>query len=154
MTDEEIAVFRRRELWDLQRSCQAKIAEAAEGQSRGLESETNCAEDLTKHGGSPLSDVSSLEDVLISHAAREKMHHPQQPHRSRSIPSQSSRSGTVISTDSIKRRRLREVPYDERHKRNWESYIEENDPLEGSLTHRRMARELDNLKQETFEMDY
>jgi hypothetical protein len=54
-----------------------------------------------------------------------------------------------------KPRRLGEdVPYEERKKRTWEGYIAGKDAVQGSLTHRRLARELDDQKVETVEMDY
>jgi hypothetical protein len=47
-----------------------------------------------------------------------------------------------------------EVPYQERKKRTWEGYIAGKDAVQGSLTHRRLARELDDQKVEAVEMDY
>jgi hypothetical protein len=46
------------------------------------------------------------------------------------------------------------VPYDERKKRSWEGFIAGKDVVQGSLTHRRIARELDDQKVEAVEMDY
>lgn len=171
LTDEQIADFRQTELWHL----------------RADEED----EDIPNGATSPRSEVSSLEEELMSQAVRDKMQRPpniqqsqnmQQPHdthQSHTMPqahdipephsiqqpqsqattllhreSSQTRSDSATSDKSIKRRRSQEVPYDERRKRHWESYIEENDPVEGSLTHRRMARELDNQKEEAFDMDY
>lgn len=52
------------------------------------------------------------------------------------------------------RRAKHDVPYNERNKRNWEQYIDDKDAVQGSLTHRRMARELDNKKEDAIFMDY
>lgn len=177
LTDEDIAFFRRREQWDLERRQAEDLDErVAEWSSEGAGGDENFAKQTMNRALSPRSDVSSLEDELVSAAVREKMHQipPEKPQAQALQPkpselrqaawqqswnpprehSQSSRSDTVVATDGNKRRRTREVPYEERHKRNWESYIEANDPLEGSLTHRRLARELDDQKQESIEMDY
>ncbi|QIW96387.1 hypothetical protein AMS68_001905 [Peltaster fructicola] len=47
-----------------------------------------------------------------------------------------------------------EVPYDQRKKRKWEGYIEHKDPVQGSMTHRRLARELDAQESGSIDMDY
>lgn len=163
LTDEQIEVFRRTEMWHLERKELQLAEEAAEKAAEGPLEAVEVArggkvrtleEDLASGARSPVSDTSSLEDELMTRAAREKMQQPTRvPPRE---PARSSRSETPISvsSDNNKRRRPREVPYDERRKRQWESYIEENDPEQGSLTHRRMARELDNQQEESIEMDY
>jgi len=72
-------------------------------------------------------------------------------------PSQSRRdSSATPSTNGPTKRRKRkqETPYDQRHKRKWEQYIDGNDPRHGSMTHRRLVRELDEQKVESIEMDY
>jgi hypothetical protein len=163
LTDEQIAVFRRTEEWQLEREAMRVAEEAAErAQTSGAAFESareeqvpNPVEVCANGARSPISDVSSLEDELISHAARDKLQQPPRLAAPRA-PSQSRRSGTPMSAsgDGSNRRRSEEVPYDERRKRRWESYIQENDPVEGSMTHRRMARELDNQKHEDIEMDY
>lgn len=181
LTDEQIAVFRRTELWNMEREQMHAAEDGIQDEDEATEVASGGRLDgsgLTNRGQSPVSDASSLEDELISQAVRDRMQRPspmpqsQEPSKpqlqpplqkkaqlepQRKIsrqPSQGSRSDSAMSTDSNKRRRSQEVPYDERRKRQWESYIEKNDPVEGSLTHRRVARELDNHKEETFEMDY
>ncbi|SMY24910.1 unnamed protein product [Zymoseptoria tritici ST99CH_1A5] len=124
---------------------------------------------------SPASDVSSLEEDLMEYAGITKT----DPNpRTESRPSKSSyprpasrashdsRSGTSNSilgsnqsTSKNKRKKKKprgqtEVPYDQRHKRKWETFIQDQDPIEGSLTHRRLARELDDQKERRVEMDY
>jgi hypothetical protein len=47
-----------------------------------------------------------------------------------------------------------DVPYEERNKRKWEGFIAGKDAVQGSLTHRRLAREMDDQKVESVEMDY
>jgi hypothetical protein len=47
-----------------------------------------------------------------------------------------------------------QIPYDERHKRKWEQYIEGQDPTHGSMTHRRLARELDEVATTKVDLDY
>jgi hypothetical protein len=47
-----------------------------------------------------------------------------------------------------------QIPYDERHKRKWEQYIEGQDPTHGSMTHRRLARELDEAATTKVDLDY
>ena len=51
--------------------------------------------------------------------------------------------------------REKEVPYDERHKRKWEQFIEDEDQAGNSITHRRIVREMDALPvDEHVELDY
>ncbi|KAJ8605474.1 hypothetical protein MRB53_041419 [Persea americana] len=47
-----------------------------------------------------------------------------------------------------------QIPYGQRHKRKWEGYVKEQDPLHGSMTHRRLARELDGHVQKDVKVDY
>lgn len=101
--------------------------------------------------GSPASDASSVEAELVALAGPRTIAPSEETQR------QQHRSQTIskhISTDLKTRRRAREVPYDQRHKRKWEAYIDENDPIEGSLTHRRIVRELDEQHTETVDLDY
>lgn len=147
LTDEQIAVFRRKELWQMKRDQESQYQEDLEGQSAGA--------------ASPASDVSGLEDELLQYATvqRKQQIHASAPtvpiERIERKPSHSGRSETnSISSDPKKRKRAQEVPYDQRHKRQWEGYIHDHDPVEGSVTHRRLAREMDNQQEETVELDY
>lgn len=74
--------------------------------------------------------------------------------KSKSTKTRVERGDSEVPLVSKNRRRPAEVPYYERHKRKWEAYVEEIDPSEGSLTHRRRVRELDNQPTESLEMEY
>ncbi|CAK4030835.1 Hypothetical predicted protein [Lecanosticta acicola] len=162
LTDEQIAIFRRRELYEMQRDQQRAREEAAEERAQDGDEPR-----------SPASDVSELEDDLLTYAAANfKRPSPTPPPAAENAtmslstpnpatangdrrPSQQTRSDMAESSASWKQRRSQqEVPYSERHKRKWESYVTRVDDVEGSMTHRRLARELDNQQDEKVEMDY
>lgn len=171
LTDEQIAIFRRTELWQMKREQQLKKEEERE-ERRMEEGDANCAP-------SPASE-SSLEDELLAYVSKQRKEKSPPPPSAESklqqskkeSKSQSSastrpnpqtakskklsvqRSGSEAPPISKNRKRPAEVPYDQRHKRKWEAHIEEIDPSEGSLTHRRLVRELDNQQTERIEMDY
>ena len=171
-------MFRRREMWQMQRDREA--AQEAEREAR---------EDAAEGARSPMSDASSLEDELLTWAAANVKRPQPQPQTvpeaatkstaeatadvtadaspttmplpmpanatEERRPSQQSRSDATDASESRKPRRFQQaVPYAERNKRKWESYIDHVDNVEGSMTHRRMARELDNQQDEKVEMDY
>ncbi|KAH9840515.1 Protein of unknown function (DUF3807) [Teratosphaeria destructans] len=46
------------------------------------------------------------------------------------------------------------IPYEQRHKRKWEKYVQEEDSNGHSLTERRIVRQLDGAKQGELELDY
>ncbi|KAF2164468.1 hypothetical protein M409DRAFT_67961 [Zasmidium cellare ATCC 36951] len=167
LTDEQIAIFKRSELWQIQREQQREKEEETE--QREFE------EGVIKRAASPASE-SSLEDELLAYAniqrkqkspspppqdsklsllvTQESNAQESNPRKSNPRKPSTERSGSEASTVSKNRKRSEEVPYDQRHKRKWEAYIEEVDPNEGSLTHRRLVRELDNQQTESIEMDY
>ena len=130
LTDEQIGMFRHSEIEQLVR--EGKLLRE-------------------ERSNSPTSDKSSVEDELVNVEMSKSLERPQLARTDRE-PSQSS--ATSISTKSMKNRPAEDIPYDQRHKRKWENYIEENDPTEGSLTHRRIARELDNQQAESVELEY
>lgn len=158
LTDEQIAIFRRRELWALKRAHENQVKEEVEAQN----AEAGEAVGTPERDMSPVSDASSLEDELLAFATTVPMTAARPPRLSeleskseKQQSSQSSRSESTRNSQSRKKkRREKEVPYDQRHKRKWEAYIENEDPIEGSMTHRRMVRELDDQQHETVEMNY
>jgi hypothetical protein len=174
LTDEEIAVFRRTEEWHLERAEQKKqqdeeeLTQAANAEVYVEEGELNeeppIPDDPPQRVASPVSSVSSLEPDLMEYAGltkrtetqATKSSYPRPPSRehSRSATPTSNAGSSKVSRKAKKRRREHQVPYDQRHKRKWEGFIEGEDPVEGSLTHRRLARELDDQKERRVEMDY
>lgn len=140
LTDAQIAIFRRTELWQMKQEQKEERAEEAEvGEERAM---------------SPVSDVSSLEDDLLAYATVKRRQHLSPPKQPARRPSRDSPSDSTTSTASRKRHRDEEVPYDQRHKRRWEAYVGDMDPEHGSLTQRRMAREMDEQQAEPVELDY
>lgn len=155
LTDEQITMFRRSEIEELLRERRLQRDEE-DYQNRDPD------EDIQQRAMSPASDVSSLEGDLLGLARPAPAQKPEpkpktkpkQSQPAKRQPSRSGRSDTSRSTGSLQRQRRQEVPYDERHKRKWEDYIDENDPVHGSMTHRRMVRMLDEQQEETPEIDY
>lgn len=148
LTDEQIAVFRRKELWQMKH-------EQEEEQKATRETAANQNGGRPARAVSPVSDVSSLEDELLAYASVKPLEPGSNEYKQRQA-SQSGRSEVASNpAASWKGRPLQEsIPYDQRNKRKWEGYINDEDPLEGSLTHRRVAREMDNQRDESIEMDY
>lgn len=150
LTDEQIAMFRHSEIQELLRKRRLE-REEEEYQNRDPEE----ASAMGQGARSPMSDASSIEGDLVG-LAQPRPKKPRHPTPKRQ-PSQSSRSESSRSTGRSRiapKKRKKEVPYDERHKRKWEDYIDENDPVEGSLTHRRIVRQLDDAQTESVDMDY
>nr|POF07826.1 hypothetical protein CFP56_66118 [Quercus suber] len=148
ITDDQIAMFRHSEVQELLRDCRLQ-REEQEYQMRIPALESQARDE--KQPGSPVSHDSSLEDELVDAS---RMHSLRPPVSKRQL-SPSSRSDTSRSTGaSIKRQRKQEVPYEQRKKRNWEQYIQGEDERHGSITQRRLAREMDEQHTEDVMMDY
>ncbi|GAB1727594.1 hypothetical protein NU195Hw_g4669t1 [Hortaea werneckii] len=150
LTDEQIEMFRHSEIEQLLR--ERRLLEEEEDYqnraSRGTRGEV-------ERSPSSASGRSSLEGDLCD-LAKPAARSATRPSPIRK-PSQSSRSESSKSTGNPgtwKRQRKQEVPYDQRHKRRWEDFIEDNDPIEGSMTFRRNVRELDDRQEEPVIMDY
>ncbi|OQO00514.1 hypothetical protein B0A48_13864 [Cryoendolithus antarcticus] len=153
LTDEQIAMFRHSELMALQHAQKVDDADHDHDDYEPLSHDT--PNDLKMDSGLPRSRDSSLEPELRAFASTKHKHA-----KPRSVPRQQSQSGcsesshATNSSSKAKRDRKEEVPYDERHKRKWEKYVEKEYPVEGARTHRRLVRELDELKSASVELDY
>ena len=101
---------------------------------------------------SAMSPASSLEEELANTMPPQlSVSRATQPVRE---PSPGSQSDTSQNTAALRRKREKEVPYDQRNKRKWEGYIEDVDSEHGSRTHRRIVRELDEQRAENVELEY
>lgn len=145
LTDEQIAMFRHSEVQDLLRDCRLQ-REEQEYQERGMIIDSPDCDQLDI---SPFSEVSSLENDLVDIATVQTRAVPKRQ-LSPSSRSENSRSTTA----SVKRQRKQEVPYDQRKKRDWEQYIQGEDAQHGSMTQRRLVREMDEQRDAPVEMDY
>lgn len=157
LTDEQIKMFRHSEIQEILRKTRL------EEDGDETESELGHARAEQEAPNSPSSDTSSLEGDLfsltkpaakLSKRSDADRHQPQHLQQAQSQRSRSASSRSTGQPGAGKRRRRQEVPYDERHKRKWEDYIEDNDPIEGSMTFRRLVRELDDRQEEPIDMDY
>ncbi|KXS99567.1 hypothetical protein AC578_2214 [Pseudocercospora eumusae] len=144
LTDEQIAVFRRTELWQMKHE--------QEQRQQDERNATDAHDPELVRAASPISDVSSLEDELLAYATVKQLKSQSVEPKQRQ-PSHGSRSDSN-SASRRGRPSQQNIPYDQRNKRRWEGYIHDEDPIEGSLTHRRVARELDDQQAEPVEMDY
>jgi hypothetical protein len=168
LTDEQIEMFRHTEMQQLLRQRRLE-AEAEEDEAEDEEAEdedddfyepTDEPEVFQAYAPepqSPVSDASSLEPELFVKAApqqNKQLKSKPQP-RKPSVQSNRSESAQPRGARSPRsRQRKSEVPYDQRNKRKWENYIDGEDPVHGSMTHRRMVRELDSLQGGSVAMDY
>lgn len=156
LTDEQIEMFRHTEMELLRR----------EERLRGgpMEEETNEADEppsIIQPTEPTLSAALTESTSKIEEAGTPVDHDISKPppqatkqHKER-LPSESGRSHSSASTGSgKKKKRQQEIPYAERHKRKWEKYVEGEDPVGGSMTHRRLARELDVQREESVDLDY
>ncbi|GAB7335228.1 hypothetical protein MBLNU13_g07646t1 [Cladosporium sp. NU13] len=163
LTDEQIEMFRHTEIEQLIRK--RKLEADAQGEEDDDDDDYEPPEPsefgLSNACGSvpqsPVSDASSLEAELLSSAATKR------PTQSRVQPQpkkkklQSSRGESTQPKGAVSprsRKRKYEVPYDQRNKRKWESYIDDTDPVHGSMTHRRLVRELDGQQHQSIAIDY
>ncbi|KAK0367193.1 hypothetical protein LTR59_006831 [Friedmanniomyces endolithicus] len=136
LTDEQIAMFRHSEIEHLLRE-RRLVREEEEYQNREWRA------------------VSRKRRARPYRTSKRRAAQKQRPKaESQRQLSQSSRSDTSRSTDPARRPRREEVPYGQRHKRKWENFVDEIDPVEGSLTHRRIVRQLDEDTEAALEIDY
>ena len=150
LTDEQIEMFRHTEVEQLIR--EGRMQRVGGQSSNGdHELEKEQTKGARRVEGSPSPSLSNENEAATTLTPASIVPPSQHAERRRS---QSTNSGLLSSTDPKFRLRREEVPYDERHKRKWEAYIEENDSIQGSLTHRRIVRELDEQKDESVDLDY
>ncbi|KAI7330052.1 hypothetical protein KC315_g5876 [Hortaea werneckii] len=150
LTDQQIEMFRHSEIEQLLRE-RRLLEDEEEYQNRRPEG----AQDEEQRSLSSDSGRSSLEDDLhdLAKPTAKPATRPA-PTRKLSQSSRSESSKSTVKSGTWKRQRKKEVPYNQRHKRRWEDFIEDNDPIEGSMTFRRNARELDDRQEEPVLMDY
>ena len=163
LTDEQIEMFRHTEIEQLIRKRRLEADEVAEEDDDDdyyeppEPAEFGLSNTYGSEPQSPVSDASSLEDELFSSAATKRPTKPRPRPQPKKKNSQGSRGESTQPKRAISprsRKRKFEVPYDQRNKRKWESYIDETDPVHGSMTHRRMVRELDGQQHKSVAIDY
>jgi len=156
LTDEQIAMFRHTEFEQLMRKrrLQAEDDEGDEGDDD--DSYEPPGPDMpiihTPRPHSPLSDASSLEAEFIKPKTRTRQKNKKKKKKTRSNQNENAPPKAPLSPRS--RIRKTEVPYDQRNKRKWENYIDNEDPIHGSITHRRLVRELDGQPSNSVAIDY
>lgn len=145
LTEEQVAMFRHSETMAL-------LGEQRRGDTSEQNDYTELDPDAADASDPQGSDVSSIERDLVGLAESLP---PKESTQKKVAASPSVRSESTNFSRNVQRRaRKNEIPYDQRHKRKWEAYIDEEDPVHGSLTHRRMVRELDEQTSEKVDMDY
>lgn len=159
LTDEQIEMFRHTELEELKRLRKLE-AEAREDFSEDDEDEEyeptipDAPLAPAPAPQSPVSDASSLEDELSTKPTTSTLKQ-QQPKKSCGSTDRSQTPNERQRTRSPRRKpRKKEIPYDQRNKRKWETYIDGEDPVHGSMTHRRLVRELDEQRGKNITIDY
>lgn len=157
ITDDQIAMFRHSEIEQLLRE---RRLQRANNDERLKEDEVG-PQHLPL--GSPRSDVSSIEGDLLgltrvtsANSQPAKASVNAKAHRKRRSKCASSRghSESSRSSGSLPRQRRHEVPYEKRHKRKWEDFVDQKDPVHGSMTHRRLVRQLDEQDDTGPAIDY
>ena len=163
LTDEQIEMFRHTEIEQLIRKRKLEADEKVEEDDADDDyeppepSEFGLSNVYGSGPQSPVSDASSLEAELLSSAATKRTTQSRAQPQPKKNKSQSSRGESAQPKGAMSRRsrnRKYEVPYDQRHKRKWESYIDNTDPVHGSMTHRRLVRELDGQQHQSVAIDY
>jgi hypothetical protein len=163
LTDEQIAMFRHTEFEQLMRKRRLQAEDEDEDDDEDDSYEPPGPDMPILHAprpDSPVSDASSLEAELFTNVIapqpktsktrtrQKKKNKKLRNNQSESAPSKAP----PLSPRS--RRRQTEVPYDQRNKRKWENYIDDEDPIHGSMTHRRLVRELDGQQSDSVAIDY
>ncbi|KXL46499.1 MAG: hypothetical protein FE78DRAFT_79037 [Acidomyces sp. 'richmondensis'] len=159
LTDKQVGMFRHSEIQSLLRQRRLQI-EGREKEQRAcnhygteeLEACDNTIRSSASQGSSIEGELVSDSDLARSRASLSKP--PVGQRKPQSGHCETASSSNCRSSTTQRKRRHGEVPYDRRHKRQWEQYIEDNDPIEGSMTHRRIVRELDDQTAEEVDMDY
>jgi len=159
LTGKQVEMFRYSEIQALLRERRLQIEEKEKEQCASYSFGTDQLGGYESTPSSPTSPVSSIEGELVnvsdpnpSRASSCKP--PVKQQKSQSSHNETASSSNCRSSTARRKRRHEEVPYDRRNKRQWEHYIENNDPVEGSMTHRRIVRELDHQTAEEVDMDY
>jgi hypothetical protein len=145
LTDEQIEMFRHSEMEQLVREGMLARDEQEDVEDGGIITENDLVEPA-------VSEASSVEEELLDIVAP-SLAVPSTKKVDRQ-PSPSSRSNISETSSAMRKQREKEIPYDERNKRKWESYVEDTDPAHGSRTHRRIVRELDEQRTEDVELEY
>jgi hypothetical protein len=164
LTDEQIEMFRHTEIEQLMRKRRLEADEKAEEED---DDDDDCEPPEPSDFGlsnaygsvpqSPVSDASSLEAELLSSTATKRPTQPRPQPQPKKKLSQSGRDQSAQPKGAVSprsRKRKYEVPYDQRNKRKWENYIDDTDPVHGSMTHRRLMRELDGQQHKSVAIDY
>lgn len=162
LTDEQIAMFRHTEFEQLMRKRRLQDDEEDEVEDDDDDSYEPPGPDMpiihTPRPSSPVSDASSLEAELFTNVTTQqpkpKIRTRQKKKNKKSRSSQSGNATTKAPVSPRSRRRETEVPYDQRNKRKWENFIDNEDPIHGSITHRRLVRELDGQPSDSVAIDY
>lgn len=159
LTDEQIEMFRHTELEELikKRRLEAEVIEEYSENDEDDEYEPTIPDVPLAPGPatqSPVSDASSLEDELSTKPTTSTLKQ-QQPKKSCGSTDRFQTPNERHRTRSPRRKpRKKEIPYDQRNKRKWENYIDGEDPVHGSMTHRRLVRELDEQRGRNITIDY
>jgi hypothetical protein len=162
LTDEQIEMFRHTEIEQLIRKRRLEADEKAEEEDDDDYEPPEPSEFgvSNAHGSVPqstVSDASSLEAELLSSAATKRPTQPRPQPQPKKKYLQSGRGQSAQPKGAVSprsRKRKYQVPYDQRNKRKWENYIDDTDPVHGSMTHRRLVRELDGQKHKSVAIDY
>ena len=149
ITDEQIVMFRNSEVEALRRGQSLRVDYEVPAASK-IRGDGELSDGATR-SGSPASDVSSLEDDLVG-LARTHFANPTRP----AVKRQSSRAaqGTFSHSAFQGRQRNGANVHGQPSKRKWEAYIDQNDQSEDAMTHRRIARELDEQLDANVALDY
>jgi hypothetical protein len=159
--DEQISMFRHTEFEQLMRK--RRLQDDDEYEEDDDDSYEPPGPDMpiihTPRPSSPISDASSLEAELFTNVTTQqpkpsKIRTRQKKKNKKSRSNQSGNATTKAPISPRSRRRETEVPYDQRNKRKWENYIDNEDPIHGSITHRRLVRELDGQPSDSVAIDY
>jgi hypothetical protein len=164
LTDEQIEMFRHTEIEQLMRKRRLEADEDAEEDDEDDDyyeppepAEFGVSNAYDSAPQSPVSDASSLEPELFNSAATKRPTQPRpqpQPKKENLQSSRGARAQPKGAVSPRSRKRKHEVPYDQRNKRKWENYIDNTDPVHGSMTHRRLVRELDRQQHQSVDIDY
>ena len=153
ITDEQVEIFRHTELFQLRLAERRKAqedAQAREAEANGGLSESHSTVSEAAHSANMPVDGTNTRIPALNQTSQYSPPTPQPEHQTLGFFDNKAHSARVKE----ERRAQRNIPYDQRHKRKWESYIQDKDPAQGSRTHRRIARELDAAKEEKFDLDY
>lgn len=131
--------------------------------SQEQEDEQRVAEEIgggdDQAGMLPTAEATAVDLAAASPGASQTSDDPGRKTQKRKASEATETASAADPPRKLKKQRTEEIPYDQRNKRNWDKWVVKQDPTKGTSekvakTANRLRRELDEIKTESYDMDY